>query len=674
MIEKSVRIMRNHLNQIWVCVFLAGAVFLVFGPTLGYPFINFDDDRYVFQNEQVVHGLTLKGVASAFHRAGSDNWTPLTTISHMLDCQWFGLAAGGHHGINVFLHALAAVLLFLAVNRMTGAFWRSAFVAAVFAIHPLRVESVAWVSERKDVLSGVFFMLTLLAYFAYVKKPASLVRYAMVALVFSLGLLSKPMLVTLPCVLLLLDYWPLNRFALIRPLGLFSVRSGKVAVPVSLVLEKVPLLLLAVLACVPTLNVERTDMQSFAAVPLSLRIGNALVSYVVYLGQMFYPANLTAYYPFPTQGIPLVEIILAAAFLIGVSLCVFFYRRKLPCLLVGWFWYLGMLVPVIGIVQVGGQAQADRYTYLPQIGLTFALTWAIVEFSNRWKGRRCFFLFGAILILSSLIVIARKQVAYWRDDETLWTRTLECTTHNSLAHHNLGIALGKQGRNDEAIAQLQQALAIWPGFADAYDNLGVLMIRQGRTDEATVQFQRALTVQPEDAAADYNLGKIFYLQNQVATAITYFKKTVELDPGHTRAHYNLGVACLHEKRRDEALVQFKQVADDNPDAAEMLNNLAWLLATSPDPSLRDGTCAVQLAEHACALTHFQKTIFVGTLAAAYAEAGRFDEAVATAQKACALAETAGETSLLGRNQELLSLYRGHQPCRDETENKLPLWP
>ncbi len=350
-------------------------------------FVDYDDNRYVYENALVARGLTLNGIAQAFTYGSYDNWDPLTAISHMLDCQFYGLNPGGHHLTNILLHTATVILLFLVLRRMTGFLWRSAFVAAVFAIHPLRVESVAWVAERKDVLSGLFFMLTLWAYVRYVEEfkvqsSKFKVFFGLSLLAFVLGLMSKPMLVTLPFVLLLLDYWPLNRFN--RPAlaadGAGPVdRPGHFSVPLRLIIEKIPLLALSIPLCVATVLVEKTGIGSVETFPLHLRIGNALISYVTYLCQMFYPVGLAALYPYPAHGLPVWEIITAILVLASISAGVFFWRRKHPYFVVGWLWYLGMLVPVIGLIQVGLQAQADRHTYLPQIGLYLVLTWAAAD-------------------------------------------------------------------------------------------------------------------------------------------------------------------------------------------------------------------------------------------------------------------------------------------------------
>jgi len=427
-----------------VCVFLVVIVWLVFGQTLGYEFVNSDDNLYVYENPAVTQGLSLKGVEWAFTHVVVYNWHPLTMMSHMLDCGLYGMHAGGHHLTNVLLHTTSVLLLFFGLRNMTGALWRSAFVAAVFAIHPLRVESVAWISERKDVLSGFFFMLTLLLYTGYVEKskvqsPKSKVFYGLTLICFALGLMSKPMLVTLPFVLLLLDYWPLERFAK------FADGPKWFFVPQQLLVEKIPLLVLTVAVCVITLLTQRGVMPTVEQLPFSARAGNALMSYTVYLWQMFYPAKLAPLYPYPKSSVPVRESLLAFVFLAAVSVGVFARRRKHPGLMVGWFWYLGMLVPVIGLVQVCELAHADRYTYLPQIGLYVMVTWWVADSGAGWRYRRR--IWGGLMavVIAVLTVCSRRQTTCWRDSESLWTHMLACAPESSVADSYLGDALAARG-------------------------------------------------------------------------------------------------------------------------------------------------------------------------------------------------------------------------------------
>ena len=488
-----------------VRVFLLLAVTLVFGQAIGHDFVSYDDPRYVWENPHVAGGLTREGLAWVFTHSHGFNWHPLTGLSHMLDCQCFGLCAEGHHAVNVLLHAGTVVLLFLVLRQMTrrseraDRFWPSAFVAAVFAVHPLRVESVAWVAERKDVLSGLLFMLTLAAYLGYARHPFSLARYLLVALVFALGLMAKPMLVTVPFVLLLLDYWPLGRWQgsgekgrkgereegrrresefSLSPLLPFSPDHGY-TVPAllttrALLLEKLPLLALAAAASVATVLAQSEAMKLNTCVSLPWRIGNALVSYVAYLGQLFCPLGLAVFYPHPENHLPVWEVIAAFLVLAGITVGALCSWRR-PYLLVGWLWYLGMMVPTIGLVQVGFQSMADRYTYLPQVGLSVALAWGVAEVARSWSYRRWVCGLGSALVLAGLMACAWLQTSYWRNSETLWTHAVACTAQNAKAHSYLGMALADLGRSDEAIAHFRKALEIKPDEAEASLHLGYVL-------------------------------------------------------------------------------------------------------------------------------------------------------------------------------------------------------
>jgi tetratricopeptide (TPR) repeat protein len=660
-----------------VCLALAAITFAVFGQTLRHEFIDFDDNEYVYENPVVARGLTLKGIvwaASSFHAA---NWHPLTWLSHMLDCQLYGLHPGGHHLTNVLLHTGTVIALFLVLRRMTGAFWRSAFVAAVFAIHPLRVESVAWVAERKDVLSGLFFMLTIGAYVCYARRAWSLPRYGLVVLLFAMGLMCKPMLVTLPVVLLLLDYWPLQR-----------VETRKIS---GLVLEKLPLLALSAAACVATLLAQAGAIQSAEFYSLRPRFGNALVTCLIYLGQMVWPSGLAAFYPFPLNGPPAREVALAGILLAGLSVAAWGERRKQPWLLMGWLWYLAMLLPVIGVIQVGMQAHADRYTYLPQIGIYMAVTWLAAE----WRFSRV--AFGSLMagVLAVLMVCAWKQTAYWENTETLWNHTLACTKGNIVAHLNLGHDLSKKGRLDEAIsfyqkglqtepdnaasennlgnvlcekgrvdegiAHYKKALQIKPAFAEAQFNLGKAFRLEGKVDEAIVQFQKALQIKPDFAPALFNLGNTFLQQGKADQAVAQFQRALEINPTNAGIHLNLGLCFSQLGRMDEAILQYEKALQLEPADPKIQNNLAWLLATCPGASLRDGNKAVELARQANELTGGKNPIILHTLAAAFAEAGRFPEAVETAQRALHLAEAQSNPDLAGQLQSEMKLYEAGLP-------------
>jgi tetratricopeptide (TPR) repeat protein len=528
----------------------------------------------------------------------------------MADCQFYGLSPGGHHLSNVLLHTAAVIVLFLVLRRMTGALWRSAFVAALFAIHPLRVESVAWVAERKDVLSGLFFMLTIGAYVRYARRSCSTARYGLVLLLFALGLMCKPMLVTLPVVLLLLDYWPLHRWPAEAGEGPALSLAGR-KIPRRVVLEKVPLLALSAACCLATLSAQRGAIQSTAIISLPLRLANALVTCLVYLGQMVCPVGLAVPYPYPLDGLPSWKVVLAGMLLAGFSVFALDQRRNRPWMLVGWLWYLVILLPVLGVIQVGGQAHADRFTYLPQIGIYVALTWLSAEWgAKRNMGRAAM---GSLMtaVLAALILCAWKQTAYWKNSETLWTRALECTASNYIAHNNfgnilmqkgqldqaithyrialqifpgyteaqfnLGTALAKKGSLDEAIAQYRMGLQIFPGNPDARINLALALLQKGKVDEAIAQYQIALQINPGDAKAHFDLANILLQKGSLDEAIFHLEKSLQIKPDDANAQNNLGNAFLQKGRLDEAMAHYAHALQINPDYAQVHNNLGLVL-------------------------------------------------------------------------------------------------
>jgi tetratricopeptide (TPR) repeat protein len=493
-------------------------------------------------------------------------------------------------------------------------------------------------------LSAFFFMLTLGAYVRYVRRPPSIIHYSAVVLFFALGLLSKNMLVTMPFVLLLLDYWPLNRLSGFATRVLFR----RVA-------EKIPLFVLTVGSCVATALVP--EKLTGDKLPFVLRMENAAVSYVTYLWQMIHPSGLACYYPNPVHYLPFRQVAGALGLLLAISGAVWAFRKTHPWLVVGWLWYVGMMIPVIGIVQISYYAHADRYTYLPQIGLYILLTWTVVELTASWRGRRWVLGGGAMVVLAVLITCARAQTTYWRDSESLWTHTLACTSGNSIAHNNLGNVFHDQGRMDEAIAQYQRALEIKPDDDEVHYNLGNVFLQLGRMDEAIAHYQKALAINPNYAKAHNNLGTAFRQQGRLEEAITQFQKALEIKPDYAEVHNNLGVVFTQQERMEEAISHFQKALAIKPNYVEAQNNLAWVLATCPQASLRNGIKAVELAERANQLAGGKNPVILATLAAAYAEAGRFPEAIETAQRALQLAEAQSNTTLAGTLQSQLKPYQ-----------------
>lgn len=634
---------------------LAGLTWFTFLPVLNHEFVNYDDDVYVYESPLVTRGLTADGLVAAFTGSHAGNWHPLTTLSHQLDCEFSGVNPGAHHRTNLLLHIATVVGLFLALQQLTQARWPSAVVAALFAIHPLRVESVAWVAERKDVLSGLCFALTLWAYARFAREPKSALRYALVVAFFVLGLLSKPMLVTVPFVLLLLDYWPLRRFD--PAAGITSPATRR------LLLEKLPLFLLSVIACVITFLVQESARQSTELLPLAARLNNAAGSYVTYVLQLFWPVNLAVFYPYPTGGGTWAKVILSLLGLSAVSVAVIQWRRQRPYLLVGWLWFLGMLVPVIGLVQVGTQAHADRYTYLPQIGLCLALVWFVAEFSAPWRHRRMLRGGGTMAVLIALGVLTRQQTRHWQTSETLWTHTLAGTSANAVAESNLANVF-KQGRGDEALAHFQAALEIKPDFADAHNGLGFVLLQGGKTAKAIEHFQQAVEIQPAFAAAQNNLGMALLQTGRAAEAIPHLAGALKTNPDQAETHNNLGYALLQTGQADAALTHYQRALEINPDYAAAGNNLAWLLATFHQDTIRNGRRAVEVAERAAQLTGGNNLVILRTLAAAYAEAGRFPDAIQTVDHALRVAAGQDNQPMVNTLRRELALYQSSQPLRD----------
>ena len=579
----------DHRTATAICILLAAVTLTVFGQTLWHEFVSYDDNEYVYDNPAVSGGLSAQGFAWAFTHFHGGNWHPLTTLSHMLDCQLYGLNPGGHHFTSVVLHAAVAILLFLVLRTMTGTLWRSAVVAAVFAIHPLRVESVAWIAERKDVLSGLFFMLTLGAYARYVARPVSRARYLIVVVCFALGLMSKPMLVTLPFLLLLLDYWPLKRFPVSGVRRPDESCDGRASRPLFshnppvevqsvrwLVVEKIPLFALSAAVCVITVFAQTTAIMSIEELSFPARIGNALVSYTVYLRQMIYPVGLAVLYPLSKHSA--LAITFSTALLTSVSLVVIAGRRRYPYLVAGWFWYLGMLAPVIGVVQVGITAHADRYTYLPQIGLYLLLTWAATDYLSAVCRRPHLVCGTAVAILLSIFTTCSWiQTSYWRNSRSLWTHTLACTSRNSTAHTNLGETLQRLGKTAEAVAHFDRALQIDPDDAMAHNNLGVALWEQGKIIPAIQHYQRALRINPDYAEAHHNLGIALDDQGKVIEAIAHYHRALQIKPAYTQAHINLGNALQGQGKFSEAIEHYRQALRIKPGDAMAHNNLGVAL-------------------------------------------------------------------------------------------------
>jgi hypothetical protein len=613
---------------------ICGLVLLVtfiFGQTRGHSFVNYDDGSYVYANPVISRGISPNQIAWAFSHVHSQNWHPLTTLSHMLDCQLFGLKPAGPHLVNVLLHAANALLLFLLLRRMTGTLWRSAFVAAVWAVHPLRAESVAWISERKDVLSGLFFLLTIAAYARYADRP-TLLRYAAVAVALACGLMAKPMLVTTPLVLLLLDYWPLRRRERAEDRGRRTERRGREQKKTwwPLIVEKIPLLLLSAGSCVATILAQRQATGSADELPLAWRFENALVTCLTYIRQTFWPANLSVFYPHPEGQLHALQIIFTGLLLIAVSAVAFISRRKRGYFVTGWFWYLIMLAPVIGIVQVGLQGHADRYTYLPQIGLLIALTWGATELTAGWRYQWASLGAVAVLVLCGLSASAWQQVGYWKDSEALWTHALAVEPNSDVARAGRGDVLLQRGDVEGAIRDFEEALSIRPNNSEVHSHLAEALMRKGRPLEAISHWQKTVEFQPEDVLSRDRLGAALGQQGRVADAIAQWRESLRY----------------------------------NPDDGNALSDLAWVLATSPDASVRNGSKALEFARHASDLAGGLNPMILRTLAAAYAENGQFAEATAAASQGAAVAAAHSNAGLAEELRRNAASYEKGAPLRD----------
>jgi tetratricopeptide (TPR) repeat protein len=781
---------------LFICLLLALVTVGVYWSVAKQGFINFDDPDYVSSNPRVQAGLTMESIQWAFTSSFSSNWHPLTWVSHMLDCQLYGLRPAGHHITNLLFHIANSLLLFGLLRRVTGALWCSAFAAALFALHPLHVESVAWVSERKDVLSAFFFMLTAWAYARYaavqsqrseVQSPKSKVQsrgekvqgpksnvqsqgtrntqhatrfYLLSLFFFALGLMSKPMLVTLPFVLLLLDYWPLGRFQLsnTNPPPATAARPSTL---LRLVVEKIPFFVLAATSCVVTFLVQQASgaMPALAKSPLDLRVANALVAYARYLGKTFWPSKLAVFYPYSALNLDSWQVVAAALLLLSATVAFVLVARQRPYLLVGWLWFLGMLVPVIGLVQVGKQSWADRYTYLPHIGVFLMIAWGASAVVARWKWPRLVPAVAAGLTLVACGLATSQQLSYWRTTKTLFQHAVAVTSGNFVAYTVVGNALIEEGKLPEAIEECRRALQISPEYPEAHNTLGNIHAKQEKYDEAIADYRAAVQADPNypdahnglssallkkgafveaeaearealrltpmhlpalfslatalhnqgklDQAAEYYhrilelkpdlytprryLGNIFVAQGKPDQAIAEDIMALKIRPQDADTRVVLGIVLLDKNRIDEATAQFLEAAKlqptnaianyqlalihqsrketsaaidcyhkalkAQPDWPELLNNLAWILAANPDAALRNGAEAVALAERACKLSGYKEGIFLGTLAAAYAEAGRFQDAISSAEKAHSVALAAGQKEIAQKNQELLELYR-----------------
>ena len=636
-------------------------------------FVTYDDIAYITENSGVQQGLTPQTIALAF-RSSYGNYHPLTWLSHMLDCQLYDLNPLGHHLTNLLFHILNTLLLFWVIKRMSGFIWHSAFIAAVFALHPLHVESVAWASERKDVLSAFFFMLTILAYTFYVKKP-SFLKYILVFILFAMGLLSKSMLVTLPFVLLLLDYWPLKRL---------SFRS---------IYEKVPLFVLSAAASIATMIAQGRAGSTKMMFELTLlsRIGNCLASYTGYIVKTFYPINLAVLYPHPGNTLPAHKSALSLIALLVISIIILLLRRH-RYLTVGWLWFLGMLVPVIGLVQVGYQAMADRYTYLPSIGLYIIIAFGASSLISKWKHKKILLSVISVVILASMCLLTRIQVGYWKNSEALFGHALDVTRNNIVMHDNMAYSLIKERKYNKAMYHLGKAVQIDPQFAppfqhigdvflaqnkldkarvafkkaeelgynprcEVYSQLGTVYFKMGRYDLAEKNYRKAIELKDDHQDAKSNLAILLYLREEKDQAVELWQEVLELNPKHVNSNYNMGVVMSGQQEYADAVRYFEAAIKINPDHIDTLRKLCMLLASKDQEPFYDPKRAAKLAQHAIDLAGDKDPEILHALSLALFSSGDSQRAIETAEKALGIAREKNLKDIAESIEKDLEAYR-----------------
>lgn len=665
----------SRYRSVCICLLLIVVSVIAFEHVRENDFLRYDDNRYIVTNQHVHEGLTVASFKWAFSKPHFYMWHPVTTLSYLVEYELFGLDPFWYHLTNLMIHIANSVLLFWVLKGMTGRVWASAFAAAVFAVHPLQVESVAWVAERKNVLSGFFWILTVGAYARYTRRP-KVGRYVVVLLIFCFGLMSKPTVIALPFVLLLLDYWPLCRPGLRR-----------------LIVEKIPLFVLSGVLSVITFIAQKGGATLTLGEHLGvlIRLSNALVSYVKYIGKIFCPNDLAVLYPHAGRMLPGWQWTGALILLVAISVLVLRLRRQRRYLIVGWLWYLGTLVPVIGLIQSGAQAMADRYIYLPLVGIAVMVGWGTGDIVTRWRQVRipAVILAGAVVV--GMVFGTRMQVRYWESDLFLFEHCLEVTKDNYVMHDVYGSSLGEDGRLEESEHHLRKSLEIHPDYHKAHNNIGNVFYLQGRYNQAGEHFAKAVDLKPEYADAYFNLGLTYGRTGNYDLAIENYEQVLRLRPDNPRVHFHLGKAMMKVGRCDQAVNYFGEalgaggnLADIyhnlglahhqcgradlaiynwdrtlelDPNSVGTLNNLAWVLVNVEDKSLRNVGRAISLSEWACSLTGYKYIPAMNTLAGALAAKGGFDEAVSVAERALELAESANQKVFAEEIRGRLKLYR-----------------
>jgi protein O-mannosyl-transferase len=658
-----------------IALLLGLATLLVFAPAGSFQFVNYDDPDYVTGNPVVQQGLTPAGIQWAFTTGWANNWHPLTWLSHMTDCELFKLNAGAHHLVNVLFHAANAMLLFVLLFRLTQKIWAAAFVAALFAWHPLHVESVAWVAERKDVLSTFFALLSLLSYANFaelskVQSPKSKVHFGLSLVFFALGLMAKPMLVTLPLVMLLLDFWPLQRVAGCRLQGAGSkpVNAQPTTGSRQLVFEKWPFFLLAVPSCFATVWAQSQNLRDHAAVvplgavPLGFRLGNLPLAYVGYLEKFFWPANLAVFYPRPSLLL-IPRVAADALILLAISVAAWRWRKTRPYFLVGWLWFLGMLVPVSGLVQVGGAGMADRYTYLPLVGIFILIAFAAGEIVARFPTAKIYFCAGSIFILAACVLATERQLAFWKNTETLFSHDLAAAEDNDVARNNLGLVLEARGDWSGALEQFQAAARLAPKQPVTRVNLGNLLDKLGHPAEALAEYRAAIELRPDDPDLLIRAAHELNLLGQFNAALAELAIAKNRDPNSPRLHVETARSFFKLGRDQDGVAEFMAAVKLAPDDYQILAETAHYLSVNENAAARDGKLALALALKADEISGHQNPMVLDALGGALAETGDFTNAVIYAQKVLDLA-TAAQVKKLEPLRRRLECYQNGQPWRE----------
>jgi protein O-mannosyl-transferase len=667
-------------------------------------FVSYDDNMYITKNPDVKTGITWQSLYKVFEQHRIPMWHPLTMLSHMLDYQLFGLNPLGHHLVSVAIHIVNALLLFWIFNSMTGTIWLSAFVAGVFALHPLQVESVAWAAERKTVMSGLFWLLTMAVYIRYARQPG-FSRYLAVLLVFGLCIMAKPIVVTLPLVLLLLDYWPLDRVRWGQPANIKVKSNQKTAG--WLIAEKIPLLTMSAILSAITIIVQQNGqgIVSFDKIPLGQRITNMFASYISYIHKTIWPSGLAVYYPHQRGTIPTTTVVICTLLFILMSiLCVYAGRRR-KYIAIGWLWYVGTLVPVIGLVQSGAQMMANRYMYISMLGLLIIIGWGVKDYIEKQPRARIATIILGVAVLFSLLALTRMQVRHWQDTLTLFDYALKVTKDNPIAENSYGCALFELGREDEAEEHLRNAIRISSAFADARNNLAKVYLKEGRYSKAISLFNELIRQNEGTAEIYCNIAVALSMQNNYEDAIKYFGKSLELNRNDSDTHKKMGITLLAAGKITEAIgylkeslrinadqadvyetigkaysqlgqyehamLNWKKALELQPNSADVLNNLGWLYATFEDATTENANKAIEYASRACELTDYNDAVYLDTLGTTYGAAGRFEEAKATAGKALSIATASGQEKLAGEIENRIKLYEAGQPYRQmqETNDK-----